>query len=90
MPTKTQSKKQYEATAKIMGKKYTAKGSSLMKVIEKLEPKMIAGAVILTIKHGDNEKERILPISKSRRLFLTAGLTREIAIKQTASLFEGI
>lgn len=92
MPKKTTTKKEpdYEVKAKIMGKTFTAKGKTIVEALEKLKTGTVAGTVIMTVKHGDNEKDRILPMTNARRLFMTAGLTREVALKNTANQFEGI
>lgn len=86
----TKEKIEYIATAKVMGKKFSGKGSSVLKAIEKIDCGNVAGTVILSVSKGKKGKDRILPMTAARRLFNTRGLTREVALKNTANLFDGI
>ena len=78
------------ASAKIMGKTFKGKGETIYEAIGSIRPGGVAGMVILTITHGENSKDRIIPMILARRLFMTLGLTREVAIKNTSNLFEGV
>ena len=80
----------YLAEAKIMGKTFKGKGETIYEAIEDIKAGGVAGMVILTIKHGEKTKDRILPMIPARRLFTTLGLTREVALKNTSNLFEGV
>ncbi len=80
----------YKATVKVMGKTYNATGDSIMDVLVGLKPKNCKGKVILTIENGKRKKERILMPAIAFRLFNSSAFTREVALKNTAILFQGI
>lgn len=80
----------YYAAIKIMGKTSRAKGRTAMEAIAGLNPGRAKSMAILTLARGTATKDRILTPAQVARLFLTAGLSREVAIKQTSSLFDGI
>lgn len=89
MPKKT-TKTEYTATLNLGGKKYTEKGASPMECLEKISVRNAKGRAILSVTHGDSSKDRILTTVQVSRLLSGHGLMREIALKQTASLFDGI
>lgn len=80
----------YEATVKVMGKVYKSNGETIKDAIVGLNTGNCKGKAILTIKHGDISKERILMPTVAFRLFNTKGLANEIALKQASSLFQGL
>lgn len=80
----------YQATVKILGKLYEASGNSISEAILGLKPKNVKGLSILTIQRGDVKKERVLMPRITSRLFNTAGLTKEVALKNASILFQGI
>lgn len=101
MPTKKTTKKKavkkttkkkavFNVSAKVLGRTYNSKGSTILEALDKLKINAVAGHVIMTVSGDKGEKERVLPIVKSRRLFLSNGMTREVALKQTSLLFEGV
>lgn len=87
MPTKT---KTYTATAKVLGKKYTGKGKTVMKALENIKTGAVAGMVIITVSNGKESKDRVIPMVTAKRLFMTVGLTREVALKSISGMFEGL
>lgn len=88
---KTKAKsEEYTAKAKIMGRTFQGKGESIIKALESLETGNVHGKVILTVSKGETTKDRILPIPMARRLFNSAGLTREVTLKQVSLMFQGV
>ena len=83
-------KKEYKASAKIMGRTFEAKGETIPEAITNLETGVVAGKVILTISIGKKSKERIIPHISAKRLFMTLGMTKEVALANTSKLFEGL
>ena len=88
MPKKK--KAEYQASAKIMGKIFKGEGETIYEAIEGIKTGGVTGMVIITVTHGKNTKDRIIPMILARRLFMTAGMTREVSLKNTILLFEGI
>lgn len=87
---KTTKQGEYEATAKVLGKPYTAKGSSISDCISKLSIRNAKGITLLVVKGLVGQRERILPPALTNRLFNSTGLTREVATKQVSLMFDGI
>lgn len=83
-------KVEYKATVKVMGKNYESVGSTISEAIAGLKPTNCKGRAILTVQNGDVKKDRILTNVATFRLFNTHGLTREVALKNTSNLFQGI
>lgn len=90
MPKKTTTKKTvtYEAVAKVMGKSFKGKGKTVLEAIENINAGNVAGMVVLTVKKGDVSKDRVLPHVMAKRLFMTVGLTREVALKNVSLMFD--
>jgi hypothetical protein len=82
-------KKTYNATARILGKVYSSTGSTISEAIENLKPGQVRGVCVLTIK-GKEAKERIIAPIQTYKLFNSAGLTRQVSLKNVSSLFEGL
>lgn len=87
---KGQSNAEYKASVKVLGRSYSATGSSLSEVIANLKPVNCKGRGILVIENNGNKKERILTNVLTYRLFNSHGLTREVAIKNVSLMFQGI
>jgi len=83
-------KEEFVATAKVMGKLFTGKGDTIYKAIENINTGAVAGTVILTVSKGKSTKERVIPMVTARRIFMTVGLTREVALKQISTTFDGV
>lgn len=83
-------KKEYTATAIIMGKKFTGKGESAVDAISKINVGNCKGKVILTVSNGKDIKEKVMNPAQMTRLFNSHGLMREIAMKNIKIIFEGI
>lgn len=78
----------YKAALKVLGKEYSATGSSIKEAIENLRPdNVIKGATLLVLSKGDKRIEKIIPAFNAIRLFSGNKLTREIALKNTTILF---
>lgn len=75
------------ATALILGKKYTATGETPSEAIANLQPGNVKGKVILTISQDGVSRERVIMPFAAMKLFNTAGLSREIALKHIAAIF---
>lgn len=81
-------KTEYKASIKVMGHVFTATGETVRDAITNLTPGNVKGRSILTIEKGEVKKERILTHSQTLRLFTTAGMIREIILKNTVALFD--
>ncbi len=81
---------EYKASVKIMGKVYTSKGTSVYDALFNLKPLGCKGKAILVVEHDGARKERILMPVLAYRLFKTLGITRDVALKNAALLFQGI
>lgn len=91
--TKTKVEKsnnEYEAIIKILGREYKSKGNTIEEAISSLKPQNCKGKAILSVVRGDVRKDRILMPTTIFRLFNTRGFTREVAVKQSSLLFQGI
>jgi hypothetical protein len=82
--------KGYTATAKVMGKTFTGKGKSVYEAIENIKPGGVSGMIIMAVTGDNNTKERVIPVIAGRRLFNTMGMTREVALKNTSLMFDGV
>lgn len=80
----------YTATVKILGKLYTATGSTISEAIAGLKIQNCKGRAILTIEHNGVKKDRIFMPAIASRLFNTMGFTREVALKNASTLFQGL
>lgn len=80
----------YIATIKVLGKVYTATGSTVNDSITALKVGVARGVSVLTITHGDVSKERIIGVAQTNNLFNTRGMVNTIHLKQVSSLFDGV
>lgn len=80
----------YQASVKVMGKTFSADGDSVYAALEKLKPGNVAGKIILSVIHGETQKDRVITMVLGRRMFNTTGLMREVALKNASLLFDGI
>lgn len=88
---KTKAKtEEYEVKAKIMGRTFSGKGENIIEALKSLDTGNVHGKVILTVSKGRVAKDRIIPIPMARRLFNSAGLTREVTLKQVSLMFQGV
>jgi len=82
-------KEGYTASIRVFGKTYEAKGESVRDAIEHLKlPGVVRAVGILTVSHGSKSKDKVLPANATFRLFSPSKLMREVALKQTALLFD--
>lgn len=77
----------YIVSCKIMGKSYHAEGETVMEAIGNLQVGREKGRAILAVKHAGTVKERVLMPVQVSKLFQTAGMTREINLKNVSLLF---
>lgn len=76
------------AEVKILGKIYSAQGSSVSDALSKIKGVRATKALsILTVTNGDKQKSRVLIPRQTFRLFSDSPLTKEVAIKQISLLF---
>jgi len=81
----------YNASIKVLGKVYKSTGNTAKEAIENLKPiGKAAGMSVLTISRGDVKKDKILTSMQTFRLFSLSKLMREIALKNTSLMFNGI
>lgn len=81
----------YTATLTSFGKKYSGSGKTAVEAIAKIEVTGVArGKSVLSVSNGKNSKDRILPPVMTSRLFSKSPLNREVALKNTSLLFDGV
>ena len=80
----------YRAVLNVLGKNHEGTGATARDAIANIVAKNCKGRGVLTVTHGDKTKERILLPHLTFRLCNTYGLMREIALKNTSLLFEGL
>lgn len=80
----------YQARLKVFGKYFEGKGKTVSDAIASLKPGNVKGTAVLTITHGTFSKDRIIPGPMTYRLFNSAGLTREVQLKNVSLMFDGI
>lgn len=81
-------KQPYTASIKVLGQLHEAKGSSVREAIENLSVPLGKGIGILTLSKGKALQSKILTASNTMRLFSPSQLMREMALKNTANLFD--
>lgn len=82
---KVEEKEEFVITLKMLGKLFTAKGSSIKEALTNLDVKNARGVGILTVQHEGKAKERILSPIILSRIFNMSGTTRDINITKLAS-----
>lgn len=88
---KTDINNDYLISLKMAGKVYQSQGKTLKEAIENLpQINKVVGAVVLTVKHGNVSKDRILNVLQSMRLFTSVNLTKQIAVKNILNVFANI
>ena len=81
----------YTATLTSFGKKYSATGDTVIDAVSGIEVKgVVRGKGILSVARGESVKERILTPFLTARLFSKSPTIREVALKNTAILFDGV
>lgn len=80
----------YTASLKILGREFKSEADSIELVLKELKPVKVRSKSVLKIGKGDSFKERVLTPYLTHRLFFASGLTRDIAIKNTVLLFQGL
>lgn len=82
-------KGEFTASLKLLGRTYTAKGSSVIEAIGNLQATGTRGNVsVLTVSKGTQSREKILNRFQTNRLFTPSRIMREITLKNTAALFD--
>jgi|ERR1051326_3331884 hypothetical protein len=87
----------YRITANILGQNYTAEGATFKEALLRLSPKNPKGRLILTgekIENKDGEekvvkREKIFNGGVCMRLF-SAGIAKEVAVKNVSLMFGGL
>lgn len=82
---KVAEKDEFIITLKMLGKLFTAKGSSMKEALTNLDVKNARGVGILTVQHEGKVKERILSPIILSRIFNMSGTMRDINITKLAS-----
>ena len=86
--SKPESKGAYTASIKVLGKVYTAKGSTVSEALAKLTPDGTPrGMSILSVSNGDMKRDKVLGGVATYRLFSPSKLVREIALKNVSAIF---
>lgn len=87
---KQENTKTYTATAKVLGRTFAGKGVTALEAIKSINTGAVAGKVVLGVSNGTVTKERILTMVQAKRLWMSSGLMREIALKNISLLFDGV
>lgn len=93
MKTKKTNKKieeNYKAVLIVLGKKYESSGETISEAISNIKVGNCKGKSVLTIMRGSNKKDRVIMPAITYRIFNSQGLSRDIAIKNISTLFQGI
>ena len=81
----------YTATITSFGKKYSASGQTVSDALSKIEVSGVArGKSVLSVARGTNSKDRVLSPVMTSRLFSKSPIIREVALKNTSLLFDGV
>jgi hypothetical protein len=78
----------YVVTLYVSGIRYTVEAPTLEEAILALRPTFLRGRVVITVKHGDKSKERILQLATAQSLFNTRGILKAVTIKNYLKLFD--
>src|SRR3990167_6730080 len=73
-----------KSSLKVLGKIYTAEGSTIQEAILNLKPELVKGVGILTLQKGNVKKEKVVRPQIINNLFgkYVSRVSREVAIKQ--------
>ncbi len=77
----------YKAVLKCAGHFYEATGSSIIEAIGNIKPGVARGVTVLTLSKGEKSQARVFHPLMTTRLFNTAGITREILLRNAATRF---
>ena len=88
MAKKKQAELPYTATIRVLGQSHTAQGNSTTDAITNLKVPNARGVGVLSVKKGDAHRERILTPVVVSRLFSLSPTMRQMALKNTALLFD--
>ena len=81
----------YEASLKIAGKVFKSSGVTLQECLSTLKiGTLIKLGGLLSVKHGDKSKDRILTPFQTVRLFNGSRVVKEVALKNISILFGGL
>lgn len=78
----------YKVTALVLGRKYQARGRTIVEAVSKLAVPHPKGRAILVVEHGDRLKERVLMPPLVFRLFAGGRMSKEVALKHVSLLFD--
>lgn len=81
---------EYTVTIKSYGRKYSEIGSTVAEALGKLKAGKVRGTALITVTKGGVIREKIVNGLLIDRIFNAGGVTREIAIKNTSLMFDGI
>ena len=87
---KTSTSDLYTAELRTMGRSYTGIGTTALEAIEHINAKTARTSGILTVSKDGTHKERVVGRVLVTRAFSSAGMTREVALRGVASLFDGL
>lgn len=77
----------YNLTVKILGKFFTSTGATLVDAVNNLEIRNAKGMSVWKVEHNGKVVEKILGGPLTFRLFNSAGMVREIVLKNFTTLF---
>lgn len=81
----------YTVILKVLGKTYTEVGKDISEALSKFNIRNVKGVrAVMTVEHDGSKKDRILMPMQVSRLLNSHGLIKEVAIKNTSTLFQGI
>lgn len=87
-PKAPKASSEVEASIKILGKTFTAKGATVSEALFNIQPIGVAkGMAILTVTKEGVKRERVLSPIQTFRMFNGGRIMREIAVKNISILF---
>lgn len=78
----------YSIAIKIMGKTFTAQGSTIKEALCNLKVGNAKGISLLTVSKGTISRTKVLTPPQTFRLFTPSRIMHEVALKQISLLFD--
>lgn len=81
----------YTAKINILGKSFESAGDSVLAALSGLKPNGLTKAKsVLVVSRGQKSRDRVLTPMMTARLFSPSRYVRDIALKNTSILFDGV
>lgn len=80
----------YKLSIKIMGKTFNFEGDSLLEIFQDIQVDNLKGVAVFTVSNGENTRIKIINTNNFKKLVSPNKLVRQVAVKNTLSLFENL